>query len=123
LYASSRQHAEELEQRVLARTRELAEANSQLRELDHLKDQLISNASHELRTPLTNIKLHLSLLDRRGPEVLSRYLPTLQRETERRQNLIKCCLHVSPLQPQTGPLQREPYALDDLLAEMLTVHA
>jgi len=54
LYASSRHHAEELEQRVVARTSELAEANSQLLELDHLKDQFISNVSHELRTPLTN---------------------------------------------------------------------
>jgi GAF domain-containing protein len=123
LYASSRQHAEELEQRVMARTRELAEANSRLRELDHLKDQFISNVSHELRTPLTNIKLHLSLLDRRGPEVLPRYLPTLQRETERLRKLIEDLLDLSRLQTQSGPLQRELYLLDDLLAEVLTVHA
>src|SRR4029077_12985553 len=123
LYASSRQHAEELEQRVVARTRELAEANSQLRELDHLKDQFISNVSHELRTPLTNIKLHLSLLERRGPEVLPRYLPTLQRETERLRKLIEDLLDLSRLQTQTAPLQRELYPLDDLLAEVLAVHS
>src|SRR5690606_16515600 len=59
LYASIREHAEELEQRVLERTRELAEANARLQELDRLKDMFVSNVSHELRTPLTNIKLHL----------------------------------------------------------------
>jgi GAF domain-containing protein len=45
LYASIRQHAEELEQRVVERTRELAEANARLQELDRLKDQFISNVS------------------------------------------------------------------------------
>ena len=123
LYASSRQHAEELEQRVVERTRELADANGRLRELDQLKDQFISNVSHELRTPLTNIKLHLSLLERRGPEVLARYLPTLQRETERLRKLIEDLLDLSRLQTQTGPLQRELYLLDDLLTEVLAIHA
>ncbi len=123
LYASSRQHAEELEQRVVERTRELADANRQLRELDQLKDQFISNVSHELRTPLTNIKLHLGLLEKRGPEVLPRYLPTLQRETERLRRLIEDLLDLSRLQTQTGPLRRDWYALDELLAEVLTVHA
>jgi GAF domain-containing protein len=123
LYASIRQHAEDLEQRVLERTRELADANLRLRDLDHLKDQFISNVSHELRTPLTNIKLHLSLLEKRGPEVLPRYLPTLQRETERLRRLIEDLLDLSRLQTETGPLQRDLYPLDDLLAEVLAVHS
>lgn len=123
LYASIRRHAEELEQRVVERTRELADANRRLRELDRLKDQFISNVSHELRTPLTNIKLHLSLLEKRGPEVMPRYLPTLQRETERLRKLIEDLLDLSRLQTETGPLQRDLYPLDELLAEVLAVHS
>ena len=123
LYASIRQHAEELELRVVDRTRELADANRRLRELDRLKDQFISNVSHELRTPLTNIKLHLSLLDKRGSEVLPRYLPTLQRETERLRRLIEDLLDLSRLQTQTEPLPRDLVPLDDLLTEVVTVHA
>jgi signal transduction histidine kinase len=122
LYASTRHHADELEQRVLARTRELGDANRRLRELDRLKDQFISNVSHELRTPLTNIKLHLGLLDKRGPDVLARYLPTLQRETERLRRLIEDLLDLSRLQTQSEPLAREPHLLDELLGEVLTLH-
>ena len=123
LYASIRQHAEDLEQRVVERTQELADANRRLRELDLLKDQFISNVSHELRTPLTNIKLHLGLLEKRGPEVLPRYLPTLQRETERLRKLIEDLLDLSRLQTDTGPLRRDRHPLDELLGEVLTLHA
>ncbi|MCC6188865.1 MAG: GAF domain-containing protein [Anaerolineales bacterium] len=123
LYASIRQHAMGLEQRVVERTRELADANRRLRELDRLKDQFISNVSHELRTPLTNIKLHLGLLEKRGPEVMSRYLPTLQRETERLRRLIEDLLDLSRLQTQSEPLQRERHSLDELIAEVLTLHS
>jgi two-component system phosphate regulon sensor histidine kinase PhoR len=55
--------------------------------------------------------------------VLPRYLPTLQRETERLRKLIEDLLDLSRLQTQSGPLQRALYLLDDLLAEVLTVHA
>jgi|GEM_PF-2375862 PAS domain S-box-containing protein len=44
-----------LEQRVATRTRELAEANETLMELDQLKSMFIASMSHELRTPLNSI--------------------------------------------------------------------
>lgn len=114
---------ETLEQRVEARTRELASANARLQELDRLKDQFISNVSHELRTPLTNIKLHLSLLDKRGAEVLPRYLPTLQRETERLRRLIDDLLDLSRLQAQIAPPRRGRHLADALIAEVIALHA
>jgi GAF domain-containing protein len=113
---------ETLEQRVSERTRELAEANERLKELDRLKDQFVSNVSHELRTPITNLKLHLGLLEKRGPELLDRYLPILQRETERLRRLIEDLLNLSRLQAQAFPPQREPHLLDPLLAEVIAVH-
>lgn len=46
---------EELERRVLERTRELSEANAKLKELDRLKSMFIASMSHELRTPLNSV--------------------------------------------------------------------
>ncbi len=114
---------ETLEQRVAERTRLLADANVRLKELDRLKDQFISNVSHELRTPLTNIKLHLSLLERRGTDALGRYLPTIQRETERLRRLIEDLLDLSRLQAQIAAPHRQWQRLDGLLAEIVALHA
>ena len=46
---------EELEQKVVERTRELSEANIRLTGLDRLKSMFIASMSHELRTPLNSI--------------------------------------------------------------------
>ncbi len=114
---------ETLEQRVAARTRELAEANERLKELDRLKDRFVSNVSHELRTPLTAIKLHLGLLERRGADLLPRYLPILQRETQRLHRLIEDLLDLSRLHSQARPLNREPHSIELLLADVLALQS
>ena len=49
------QAREQLEQRVTERTRELEQANLQLRELSKLKDEFLASMSHELRSPLNAI--------------------------------------------------------------------
>lgn len=46
---------DELEEKVADRTRELAEANVRLQELDKLKSMFLASMSHELRTPLNSI--------------------------------------------------------------------
>lgn len=53
--AALRRAHEELEQKVIERTRELSEANMRLQELDRLKSMFIASMSHELRTPLNSI--------------------------------------------------------------------
>lgn len=52
----------ELERRVAERTADLEKAVTQLRELDRLKSEFISNVSHELRTPLLHVKGYVDLL-------------------------------------------------------------
>jgi len=112
---------ETLEQRVSERTEELAKANEQLKELDKLKDLFVSNVSHELRTPLTAIKLHLGLLNKRGAEVLPRYLPVLLRETERLHRLIEDLLNLSKLRTQTVSLKQAWHHLDALVDDVIVL--
>ena len=47
------------------------------------KEKFVQDMSHELRTPLTNIKFYLSLLEKQSPNLKSRYMDTLKRETDR----------------------------------------
>jgi PAS domain S-box-containing protein len=97
-------HTAELEQRVAARTAELAEtaarlqtANERLKELDQLKSQFVANVSHELRTPLANIKAYLYLLEHGKPEKHAQYMTTLHSETSHLEYLIEDLLDLSRL--------------------------
>jgi signal transduction histidine kinase len=53
---------DELEERVRARTAELARANERLAEANAAKDRFLATLSHELRTPLTPLRAALDLL-------------------------------------------------------------
>lgn len=119
LYGSIQRHADELERRVAERTRELASANARLQELDHLKDQFISNVSHELRTPLANTKLFLGLLEHGRPEKREQYLQTLHRETARLGSLIEDLLELSRLDMGAARIHLEPTDLNVLAAELI----
>lgn len=116
--AVQRQNAE-LEERVAERTRELAEANEQLTELDQLKDQFVSNVSHELRTPLSNIKLYLDLLQHGRPEKAERYMQTLNRETTRLEILIEDILDLSRLDQGASPMELVSSDLNQLASELI----
>lgn len=114
---------ESIEQRVTERTRELAEANERLKELDQLKSQFVSNVSHELRTPLTNISLYLALLAKHhNLETLDRTLPVLKKETDRLKTLVEEVLTLSRIEQGQITFAPRPCALDDLLAEVIAAH-
>jgi len=53
----------ELERKVRERTRDLADANTQLQRVNQAKSDFVSAVSHELRTPLAAIKGYAALLN------------------------------------------------------------
>jgi signal transduction histidine kinase len=119
LFEQVQEHNTELEQHVAERVHELAEANDRLKELDHLKDELLSNVSHEFRAPLASIKLFLQLLARGRPEKREEYLHTLQRETLRLENLIEDLLDLSRLNSKSTSFHCEPTNINYLLIELI----
>ncbi|HTU88917.1 MAG TPA: response regulator [Gemmataceae bacterium] len=58
---------DQLEERILARTGELMQANQCLAEANATKDRFLATLSHELRTPLTPLRAGIDLLRSRLP--------------------------------------------------------
>ncbi|HUF38196.1 MAG TPA: HAMP domain-containing sensor histidine kinase [Anaerolineales bacterium] len=88
----------ELDERVEARTYELAEANDRLTELDQLKSKFVSEVSHELRTPVSNLMIYLDILELENqPEQRTTYLSVLREETNRLTQLVNDVLDISHL--------------------------
>ncbi len=89
-----------LKEQVERATKQLRDANEQLKDLDKLKDEFLSIASHDLRTPMTAIKgyLWMALNDRAGKienPALKRYLDISYASSERMISLINDLLNVS----------------------------
>lgn len=63
LHSALRKKREELESAYVDRYRELSEANRRLKEVNRLKDDIISLVSHDLRAPLQVLLGHARLMD------------------------------------------------------------
>jgi PAS domain S-box-containing protein len=117
------QYAADLEMRVSSRTRELAEANQQLRELDRLKSKFVSNVSHELRTPISNLKLYMSLLQRGKQEKRAHYETMLQSSVERLGQLVEDILNLSRVEiAHYQPRELEPTDFNAIISQIVATH-
>lgn len=95
----------------------LGQANSRLKELDHLKDDFVSIASHELRTPMTAIRSYAWMALHRSDiplsKTLEKYLIRVLISTERLINLVNDMLNVSRIEANKIEINPEP--IDPLL--------
>ncbi len=115
---------EVLEARVEARTRELQQANEQLRELDRLKSEFVATMSHELRTPLNAVLGMTWLLLGEGSGPLNpeqrRKLEIVQGSGRHLLALINDVLDLSTLDAGQMRIADEPLDLAQLLREVGT---
>lgn len=112
----------ELENKVALRTRELAHANEELRELDRLKSEFVSLVSHELRAPLTNIQGGLELMLSTTiscPPSQRNTLCIIQSEVKRLTRLVQRILDISVVDSGQLTLNRGPIALRTLLRQII----
>ena len=92
---------------------------TQQRKLERLRRDFVANASHELRTPLSMIKGYIETLvdghQTMASEERDRFLKTIQRHSERLNDIIQDLLTLSRLESTTPGVNFEPVELAPLL--------
>lgn len=122
-----------LEELVRIRTAELEKAYKELKELDEMKSNFLSNVSHELRTPLTSVLGFAKIIQKRLEEVILPQITTEDKKVKRgisqvRENiniillestrltqLINDVLDLAKLEAGRMEMKMEPVALLDLV--------
>lgn len=122
LHGRLQAYASELEDRVQERTRELAEANEQLKSLDKLKSKFVSDVSHELRNPITNLTLYLELLEFAKPEKQPKYFSILRNQVRRLSSLVEEILTLSRLENQSHHHLYQPIDFNYLIQQIIVAH-
>jgi signal transduction histidine kinase len=125
LYEAEKDHGVELENAVFQRTRDLVDANAQLKELDRIKSHFLSNVSHELRTPLTAIQgLADNMLDGVTGALTGKqinYMIGIKESTERLERLINDLLDLSVIEAGKSRVRSASFSMVSLLREVIDV--
>ena len=95
---------------------------TRLKQLERTREEFVANVSHELRTPLSLIKGYVeTLLDgaKDNPEVATKFLQTIQRNSERLQFLIEDLLTISELESGRLKMNLQSVQLRSLVERVL----
>lgn len=95
---------------------------TRLKQLERTREEFVANVSHELRTPLSLIKGYVeTLLDgaKDNPEVETKFLQTIQRNSERLQFLIEDLLTISELESGRLKMNLQSVRLRSLVDRVL----
>lgn len=107
--------------RLEQRARNLAEAYTELQEVDRLKDEMMQNISHELRTPLTFVKGYVELLlaEEAGPltEEQKEFLKIVIEKTDGATRLVSDIIFLQQADQVSG--KRSPVSLPRLARRAL----
>jgi len=102
LFEEQKKFASRLKREVDKATKELKEANVQLKKLDRAKSEFISIASHQLRTPLTVIKGYISMINQgdfgQVPGKVAEPLDRVYKSTLRIIGLVEDLLNISRIE-------------------------
>lgn len=93
----------------------------QLNQMEHMRQEFISNVSHEIQSPLTSISGFARALHdvRLSPEERERYLNIIETESKRLSKLSDNLLKLTSLESQHHPYEPKPYRLDKQLRRIV----
>ena len=104
------------------RYREITELNStlnyaaqELKKVDSLQKELISNISHDLRTPLTMITGYSEVMRDLPGEMTPENIQIIIDEANRLNSLVTDLLDISRLQSGTADIKKAPFSLTDCI--------
>ena len=89
----------------------LTYAAGELKKVDSLQKELISNISHDLRTPLTMITGYAEVMQDLPGEMTAENLQIIIDETNRLNSLVTDLLDISRLQSNTADIKKAPFSL------------
>ncbi len=116
----------QLERKVAERTKELKEANEELKKLDKAKSDFLSMVAHELRTPLTSIKAFTEMLLRKPDREVSdriKYLGIMHGECNRLTRLINNVLDLSKIEAGKMEWNIQPISIAEVVnTSLATTH-
>ncbi|EKE19150.1 MAG: hypothetical protein ACD_9C00118G0004, partial [uncultured bacterium] len=111
-----------LSEEVQRQTKELREANEELKKLDYAKSEFITLASHQLRTPLTAIRGYLDLLMSgmygKYSGKIGGVMKTVSAASNRLSNLIEDLLMLSKIEAGNLQFTKTNVDLHELMSEM-----
>lgn len=92
-----------------------------LKAMEEMRQEFVSNVSHEIGTPLTSIGGFAKALkdDKLPPELRQRYLTIIETECARLSKLSDNLLKLAALDSERYPLQSTPYRLDRQLTSVI----
>ena len=109
-----------VEHTVEVRTKELREAQAELKESDKLKTEFIMLGSHNLRTPITIMASSLEMLkETRSDEERRAFIESLDQGIKRMKDFVEDMVTIVSLEAGTGQ-RREPIRIVDLLDPVVT---
>ncbi|MFT8362427.1 MAG: HAMP domain-containing sensor histidine kinase [Sporolactobacillus sp.] len=94
---------------------------NELREIERIRQEFISNVSHEIQSPLTSIKGFARALEnpKLTAEERQHYLQIIQGETTRLSSLSDHLLKLTALENEKHPMHFEKYRVDRQLRQVL----
>ncbi|HEU4962363.1 MAG TPA: HAMP domain-containing sensor histidine kinase [Bacilli bacterium] len=93
----------------------------ELKQLEQMRQEFVSNVSHEIQSPLTSIRgFSIALRDKSLPEAeRERYLDIIRTESERLSRLSENLLRLAALEADHHPYHPREYALDEQLRQTI----